>query len=76
MADQRVVMISNKKDDAPIFKQIHCAFPKCYADYRVVVSGTPFCRKHAEMAEFFLWIASRIKMKDPNVTDSGLVIPK
>jgi hypothetical protein len=65
-----------EKPKVQIYKVPHCAFPKCYGDGKIVVSGSPFCRKHAEWAEFFLWIATQIKMKDPNVRDSGLLIPK
>jgi hypothetical protein len=69
-------MQDKKGNEIPVFRVPRCAFPKCSADGKVSVSGAAFCRKHAEMAEFFLWIATQIKVKDPNVTDSGLILPK
>jgi hypothetical protein len=71
------VKVEEKKNEpVPVFKVTHCAYPKCYGDAKIVVSGTPFCRKHSEMADFFLWIAGQIRVKDSNITKSGLILPK
>jgi len=60
----------------PVLRVPKCAYLKCYGEGKIAVSGQPFCRKHAEWADFFLWIATQIRMKEENVTKSGLIIPK
>jgi hypothetical protein len=71
-----VIGVELQKTKVPAYKVLRCAYPTCFAEAKVTVSGSPFCRKHGDMAGFFLWIATQIRMKEDNVTKSGLIIPK
>ena len=75
----KIVMADQKKGATEgVFQIRHCAFPDCYGEAKVQVSALYFCRRHAEFARFFLWVAGQIRVKEEesNVTKSGLIIPK
>jgi hypothetical protein len=50
-----------------------CGYPPCDGPAR---GKEQFCIKHLEQARFFLWMLASFKVKDPGVTDSGLILPK
>jgi hypothetical protein len=79
MSQSKVVMVEAKKDEPGVYQVKHCAFPECYAEAKEPVGPMFFCRKHAEMAKFFLWIAGKIRVKEPDediITKSGIILPK
>lgn len=60
----------NKSNDT---KTNLCAFSGCGGWAHG--SKTGLCRKHQEMARFFVWMLDNIKISDENRTKSGIILP-
>jgi len=53
-----------------------CTYPGCQGNIVPGKTIDGLCIKHTDLLQFFAWCLENIKIKQDNVTKSGLILPK